>query len=109
MCKGFDQSPDFIVPDEFNPSVVIESKVTEDEGTARDKVTRVQHLGDFSMQGRGKGTPRFEVIACIAGRGFRVHREDMKKLLLSTRGKVFTSQNLERLINCSRLSELKSR
>ena len=40
---GFDQAPDFIVPNEFNPQVVIEAKLTEDDGTARDKVTRVQH------------------------------------------------------------------
>jgi hypothetical protein len=38
---GFDQAPDFIIPDEFNPAVVIEAKLTEDDGTARDKVTRV--------------------------------------------------------------------
>ena len=40
----FDQAPDFIVPSEFNPKVVIEAKLTEDDGTARDKVTRIQHL-----------------------------------------------------------------
>lgn len=108
--SGFDQTPDFIVPDEFNPQVGIEAKVTEDDGTARDKVTRVQHLGALSMQGQGKRrTPRFEVIACIAGRGFKVRREDMKKLLLSTRGKVFTLQNLDRLVQYSRLAEFKTR
>ena len=36
---GFDQTPDFIVPNEFNPQVVIEAKLTEDDGTARDKIT----------------------------------------------------------------------
>src|SRR5439155_3643925 len=41
--SGFDQAPDFIVPDEFNPQVVIEAKIAEDDGTGRDKVTRVQH------------------------------------------------------------------
>ena len=41
---GFDQAPDFVVPNEFNPQVVIEAKLTEDDGTARDKVTRIQHL-----------------------------------------------------------------
>lgn len=108
--NGFDQTPDFIVPDEFNPQVVIEAKVTEDDGTARDKVTRVQHLDTLARQGIGKrGTPRFEVIACIAGRGFKVRREDMKKLLEATRGKVFTLQNLDRLVECSRLSEFKTR
>ena len=35
---GFEQAPDFIVPDEFNPKIVIEAKITEDDGTARDKV-----------------------------------------------------------------------
>src|SRR5580693_1799605 len=34
---GFDQAPDFIVPSAENPKVVIEAKLTEDDGTARDK------------------------------------------------------------------------
>jgi hypothetical protein len=107
---GFDQAPDFIVPDEFNPQVVIEAKITEDDGTARDKVTRVQHLGALSMQGRtAADPPRFEVVACIAGRGFKVGREDMKKLLLATRGKVFTLQNLPELVANTRLREFRTR
>jgi hypothetical protein len=107
---GFDQTPDFIVPDEFNPQIVIEAKITEDDGTARDKVTRVQHLGTLSTEGRQPHEPpRFEVIACIAGRGFGVRREDMKKLLFSTRGKVFTLQNLNRLVECTGLSEFQTR
>ena len=83
---GFDQAPDFVIPNEFNPQVVIEAKLTEDDGTARDKVTRVQHLGTLSMTGQPADQPRFEVIACIAGRGFGERREDMKKLLLATAG-----------------------
>jgi hypothetical protein len=107
---GFDQAPDFIVPDEFNSQVVIEAKLTEDDGTARDKVTRVQHLASLSRQGRQlHEPPRFEVIACIAGRGFKVRREDMKKLLLATRGKVFTLSTLNQLVECSRLAEFKTR
>jgi hypothetical protein len=108
--SGFDQAPDFIVPDEFNPEVIVEAKITEDDGTARDKVTRVQHLDTLSMQGQPpQGAPRFEVIACIAGRGFGVRREDMKKLLLATRGKVFTLQNLPRLVDCTRLKDFRTR
>lgn len=107
---GFDQAPDFIVPNEFNPQVVIEAKVTEDDGTARDKVTRVQHLGNLAMRGLATtDAPRFEVIACIAGRGFKVRREDMRKLLLATRGKVFTLQNLNQLVDHSRLAEFRTR
>ena len=53
--------------------------------------------------------PKFEVIACIAGRGFGVRREDMKKLLLSTKGKVFTLQNMQQLVEHTRLKEFRSR
>ena len=106
---GFDQAPDFVVPNEFNPQVVIEAKLTEDDGTARDKVTRVQHLGALSKEAQPPSQPGFEVIACIAGRGFGIRREDMKKLLLSTRGKVFTLQNMQQLVEHTRLAEFRSR
>jgi hypothetical protein len=107
--QGFDQTPDFIIPDEFNPKVVIEAKVTEDDGTVRDKVTRVQHLAALRTEGAALDQPKFEVVACIAGRGFGVRREDMKKLILATRGKVFTLQNMRQLIDHTCLSEFKTR
>jgi hypothetical protein len=106
---GFDQAPDFIVPDEFNPQVIIEAKITEDDGTARDKVTRIQHLGQLSVAGVPAGKQKFQVIACIAGRGFGVRREDMKKMLLATRGKVFTLKTLDRLVECSDLRKFKTK
>lgn len=107
--EGFDQTPDFIIPSEFNPQVIIEAKITEDDGTARDKVTRIQHLGELSLAGRSAADPKYEVIACIGGRGFGVRREDMKKMILATRGKVFTLKTLDRLVECTRISEYKSR
>jgi len=73
-----DYTPDFIIPSEFNPRVVIEAKLTEDDGTARDKVTRVQHLAELiRLTALEEG--RFEVIACIGDRGFDIRREDMRK------------------------------
>jgi len=107
--EGFDQAPDFIIPSEFNPQVIIEAKITEDDGTARDKVTRIQHLGELSLAGRSKGNPKYEVIACIGGRGFGVRREDMKKMILSTRGKVFTLKTLDRLIDNSNLRKFQTK
>jgi hypothetical protein len=107
--EGFDQIPDFIVPTEFNPQIIIEAKITEDDGTARDKVTRIQHLGELSLAGRPKDSPKYEVIACIGGRGFGVRREDMKKMILSTRGKVFTVKTLESLIDNTRLKEFRTK
>jgi hypothetical protein len=107
--EGFDQAPDFIIPSEFNPQIIIEAKITEDDGTARDKVTRIQHLGELSLVGRPAHSPRYEVVACIGGRGFGVRREDMKKLILATRGKVFTLKTLDRMVEHTRLSEFRSR
>ena len=107
--EGFDQAPDFIIPSEFNPQVIIEAKITEDDGTARDKVTRIQHLGELSLAGRTADNPKYEVIACIGGRGFGVRREDMKKMILATRGKVFTLKTLDRLIAHTRLKDFSAK
>jgi len=107
--EGFDQTPDFIIPSEFNPQIVIEAKITEDDGTARDKVTRIQHLGELSLAGRSDDDPKYEVIACIGGRGFGVRREDMKKMILATRGKVFTVKTLDCLVECTRLKEFRTK
>ena len=103
---GFDQSPDFIVPNVHNPVVVIEAKLTEDDGTARDKVTRIQHLAELSAA--PGDTKAFEVVACIAGRGFAERREDMRKLILATQGKVFTLRNMDKLVEHTRLSRFKA-
>ncbi len=108
--QGFDQAPDFIVPSEFSPQIVIEAKICEDDGTARDKVTRIQHLNELSLvHSRQGGQPRFQVIACISGRGFGVRRSDMQKLIEATSGKVFTLETLEHLVEHSRLSEFRTR
>ena len=107
--EGFDQTPDFIIPSEFNPQIIIEAKITEDDGTARDKATRIQHLGELSLAGRTINNPRYEVIACIGGRGFGVRREDMKKMIIATRGKVFTAKTLNQLVECTRLREFKAK
>ncbi|MFZ1961941.1 MAG: hypothetical protein WAU78_00470 [Roseiarcus sp.] len=102
---GFDQAPDFFIPDEFNPSVVIEAKLTEDDGTARDKVTRVQRLRTL----RDDNGLRYDVVACIAGRGFKVRRNDMRRLLLATDGKVFTLSTIEHLVACTRIRNFVTR
>ena len=94
---GFDQAPDFIVPDEFNPQIIIEAKITEDDGTARDKVTRIQHLGQLSMAGAVRGKPKYEVIACIAGRGFG-HPAALARLHLPP-PEIFTKRKLEPVLS----------
>jgi hypothetical protein len=102
---GFDQAPDFIIPDEFNPSVVIEAKLTEDDGTARDKVTRVQRLSTL----RDERGLHYDVVACIAGRGFKVRRNDMRRLLVATNGMVFTLASIEHLVAHTRIRDFVTR
>lgn len=63
---------------------------TSDDGTARDKVTRIKELETQPNQHVSEGMPSYEVVACIDGRGFRERREDMRQLLLRLNGKVFT-------------------
>jgi hypothetical protein len=102
---SFDQAPDFFVPTEVSPAAIIEAKITGDDGTARDKVSRVLNLATMRDNRERAGQPTFELIACIDGRGFRVRREDMRKMLLATRGKVFTLVTLNQLIEHTRLRE----
>ena len=95
---GFDQAPDFITPDEYAPAVRIEAKITNDDGTARDKFTRIIHLVEQSKDRIATGKPGFEVITCIDGRGFGIRREDMRRLLVALEGKVFTLATLGDLV-----------
>jgi hypothetical protein len=102
---GYRQVPDFFVPDEVNAAVIIEAKITGDDGTARDKLSRVERLTQMRDERRRAGELAFEVVACIDGRGFGVRREDMRNLLLVTEGKVFTMATLDQLIPYTRLQE----
>ncbi len=106
---GFDQAPDFIIPDEFDPRVIIEAKLTEDDGTARDKATRVIRLCQMAEERTRAGQQTYEVIACLAGRGFGVRREDMRQMIVNTKGKIFTPKTLGHLVDCSGLSEFRTR
>jgi len=102
---GFDQAPDFIVPDEVNPAVVIEAKITGDDGTARDKATRIERLAGMRDDRLRAGQAGFQVLACIDGRGFGVRREDMRRMLQRTEGKIFTLATLDQMIQHTMLRE----
>lgn len=102
---GFGQAPDFCVPDEVKPVVVIEAKITSDDGTARDKVARIKELETQRNQHMEEGWSPYEVVACIDGRGFRERREDMRQLLVRLQGKVFTMASLDQLVKWTRIRE----
>jgi hypothetical protein len=102
---GFDQAPDFIVPTELAPAVIIEAKITGDDGTARDKVARILRLATMRDRRVATGEAAFEVVACVDGRGFGVRRQDMRDMLLATKGKLFTLSTLDHLIAYTALKD----
>lgn len=106
--EDMDQGPDFLIPDAVRTAVVIEAKLAEDDGTARDKVTRVQHLAELRDRRLREGGRAFEVVACVDGRGFGIRREDVKKLLLSTKGKLFTLQTIDSVVDATSLEQFGS-
>lgn len=105
---GFVQSPDFIIPSWANPRVIIEAKVTEDDGTARDKVTRIINLVNLSRD--PSYNPRgYQVVAALAGRGFAVRRQDMRNLLIATGGKVFTLATVQHIVAHTEIKQFATR
>ena len=69
---------------------------------------RTQNLDTLAVRDQPSDEPHFEGVSCIAGRGIGVRREDMKKSLLTTRGKVFTLQKMFQLVKRTRLAEFRS-
>jgi len=105
---GFGQTPDSCIPDEVSPVVVIEAKITSEDGTARDKVARIKELETQRNAHVAAGKTRYEIVACIDGRSFRQRREDMRQLLVRLEGKVFTTSTSDHLISRTRIREFVS-
>lgn len=83
----------------------LRTAIREDDGTARDKVARVQRLRTL----RDEESKNYDIIGCIAGRGFKVRREDMRRLLQATDGKVFTLTTMHLLIDNTRIRQYRVR
>ena len=92
---GFDQAPDYLIPAE-DPEVIIEAKLTEDDGTARDKAARLQTLRQYE-DARPAGERR-TIIAVIDGRGFGHRVADLNRMLRACGGLVYTLDELEQLV-----------
>jgi hypothetical protein len=92
---GFEQAPDYLIPAD-DPQVIIEAKLTEDDGTARDKAARLQTLRQYE-----DARPEHErrtIIAVIDGRGFGHRVADLNRMLTACNGLVYTLDELELLV-----------
>lgn len=93
--EGFEQAPDFLIPTD-NPRVIIEAKLTEDDGTARDKAARLQTLRQY--ENARPANERREVVAVIDGRGFGHRTADLGRMMEACNGHVYTLDELEKLV-----------
>ncbi len=95
---GFERAPDFLIPDEVAPTIAIEAKISSDDGSASNEVNHLINLARNERQRAASGQEPRQLIACIDGAGFAVRRREMRELLLTLDGKVFTLNTLDRLI-----------
>jgi hypothetical protein len=86
---GFDQAPDFIIPDEFTPVALIEAKLTEDDGTARDSL-RPPGDGLNAYPGRRRMTR--QAVACpVTSSNVTPHRSRRRRGLRACRASAIMS------------------
>jgi len=101
QAPGFEQAPDYLLPNMENPTVAVEAKLAEDGGTARDKASRIERL---------KNTCRRRdilLMALVDGRGFRRFNDVMLPIVLHTEGHTYTLETLEEILLVKRIRTLK--
>ncbi len=103
---GFPQAPDFLIADkgralfaaEPEVDMAIEAKLTEDDGTARDKVARIKALQRNEDRRAAAGAHRRDIVAVIDGRGFQHRVRDLADVLDACDGHVYTLPELNELV-----------
>ena len=96
--EGWEQAPDFLIPSKELAEVVIEAKVAEDGGTARDKASRIERLARIAE------AKNVVCIAVIDGKGFRRINDVLVPILVNCKGRVFSYSNLRELLHDYRLN-----
>jgi len=97
---GFEQAPDFALPDRNAPSIIIESKLAEDGGTARDKASRIERLRHTCDE------RDVLLIALVDGKGFRRFNDVLFPIIRNTRGHTYTLETLDDLLDVDRVRSL---
>ncbi len=99
--EGWEQAPDFLIPNTHDPSIVIEAKVAEDGGTARDKAARIERLARLAHN------RRVIAIAVIDGLGFFRINDVLAPILANTQGRVYSAANLADLLDLPEMGRWK--
>jgi hypothetical protein len=91
-----------VIPDD-SPAAVIESKVAEDGGTARDKASRIQAL---AIAGRQAG---LVVCAVIDGKGWRERPSALLDVVIATEGRTYTLTTLTQVLAVGEIAGVRRR
>lgn len=89
---GWDQAPDFLVPNRDEPTVIIEAKVAENGGTARDKASRIERLS------RAAYARNITLISVVDGLGFQRINDVLAPILGNSKGLVYSYKNLAEIL-----------
>ncbi|WP_420446776.1 hypothetical protein [Candidatus Poriferisodalis sp.] len=96
---GLKPGPDFIIPDD-SPTLVVESKVAEDGGTARDKAARIRTLVTAANE-RG-----LRACALIDGKGWTERPAALCDVVLATQGRTYTLSTIEQILELPEIQAL---
>lgn len=97
---GLNPGPDFVIPAD-EPAVIIESKVAEDGGTARDKAARIKNL---ARTGNDRG---LVVCAVVDGKGWAERPAALLDVVLATDGRTYSLATLNHLLSVPEIAGLR--
>ena len=96
---GLSPGPDFVLPEE-SPTVIIESKVAEDGGTARDKAARIKNAADAA---RDRG---LLPCAVVDGKGWSERPNALVDVVIATEGRTYSLTTLPHLLDIPEIINL---
>ena len=95
---GLSPGPDFVLPEE-SPTVMIESKVAEDGGTARDKASRIKNASE-AAKARG-----LLPCAVVDGKGWSERPKALLDIVIATDGRTYSLTTLAHLLGIPEIAE----
>ncbi|MCY4621610.1 MAG: hypothetical protein OXD34_07235 [bacterium] len=95
---GLSPGPDFLLPEE-SPTVIIESKVAEDGGTARDKAARIKNAAEAA---RARG---LLPCAVVDGKGWSERPKALLDIVIATDGRTYSLSTLAHLLDIPEITE----
>ena len=95
---GLSPGPDFVLPED-SPTVIIESKVAEDGGTARDKAARVKNAAEAAKD-RG-----LLPCAVVDGKGWSERPKALLDVVIATDGRTYSLITLAHRLDIPEIAE----